>query len=203
MHKQARGENMIELYNQADRENITRTKLSCEILDQDNAFVIEFIQSEFSDLNKWNKSKVLTDMFITRFYLPEIFGQITSKRKLETYISDNYGKINIMEQIEEISAIKQKIVISLPTAIYPTRRGIPTSVRAIKNTHWPLIVKINDEDVSRVFMDFGDFGENAVITAYKALFQGVMPTSTKDLFYIDGVKSLYEEVISVNEKENQ
>ena len=150
---------MIELYNQADKENITRTKLSCDVQNQDNAFIVEFVQSEFSDLNKWKKSKVLTDMFITRYYLPEIFSQISSKRKLESYIDDNYGKINIMKTIEEMSKSKQKIVISLPTSVYPTRRGIPSSARAVKDTPWPLIVKINEEDVSRAFMDFGDFGE--------------------------------------------
>jgi hypothetical protein len=186
---------MIELYNQADKDNITRTKLSCDVQNQDNAFMVEFVQSEFSDLNKWKKPKVLTDMFITRYYLPEIFGHISSKRKLESYIDDNYGKIDIMAKIEEISKSKQKIVISLPTTIYPTRRGYPSSVRAVKDTHWPLIVKINGEDVSRAFMDFGDFGENAVRVAYHALFNGVMPTSTKDLFYIDGVKSLHDEII--------
>ena len=186
---------MVELYNQADKDNITRTKLSCDIQDKDNTFIVEFVQSEYSDLNKWKKPKVLTDMFITRYYLPEIFGHISSKRKFESYVNNNYGKINIMEKIEEMSKSKQKIVISLPTTICPTRRGLPASVRAIKDTHWPLIVKINDEDVSRAFMDFGDFGENAVKVAYNALFNGVMPTSTKDLFYIDGVKSLHEEII--------
>ena len=187
---------MIELYNQADKENITRTKLSCDIQDKDNSFVVEFVQSEFSDLNKWKKPKVLTDMFITRFYLPEIFSHISSKRKLESYIDNNYGKINIMKTIEEMSKSKQIIVISLPTSIYPTRRGFPSSVRAIKDTHWPLIVKINDVDISRAFMDFGDFEENAVKVAYQALFKGVMPTSTKELFYIDGVKYLHDELFN-------
>lgn len=110
---------------------------------------------------------------------------------------DNYGTdINVMEKIEEMSRSKQKIVISLPTTIYPTRRGFPSSVRAVKDTHWPLIVKINVEDVSRAFMDFGDFGETAVQTAYQALFKGVMPKSTRDLFYIDGVKSLHNELVN-------
>ena len=185
---------MIELYNQADKENITRTKLSCDVQKKYNNFIVEFIQSEFSDLNKWQKPKVLTDMFITRFYLPEIFTHISSKTKLESYINKNYGTIDIMKKIEDMSTSKQKIVISLPTTIYPTRRGIPTSARGIKNTCWPLIVKINDEDVSRAFMDFRDFDENAVRVAYKALLKGTMPVSTKDLFYIDGVKTLYDEL---------
>ena len=187
---------MIELYNQADKDNITRTKLSCDVQDKENAVVVDFVQSEYSDLNKWNKPKVLTDMFITRYYLPEIFGHISSKRRLESYIGNNYGKVNIMEKIEEMSKSKQKIVISLPTTIYPTRRGYPSSVRAVKDTYWPLIVKINDEDVSRAFMDFRDFGENAVSVAYQALFKGVMPTSSNDLFYIDGVKTLHQELVN-------
>ena len=119
-----------------------------------------------------------------------------SKRKLESYIRDNYDKIDIMEKIEEMAKSKQKIVISLPTSIYPSRRGIPSSVRAIKDTHWSLIVKINDEDVSHAFMDFRDFAENAVSVAYQALCKGIMPSSTQDLFYIDGVKSLYQELIN-------
>ena len=187
---------MVELYNQADKDNITRTKLSCDIKNKDNAFIVEFVQAEYSDLNKWKKPKVLTDMFITRYYLPEIFGHISSIRKFESYINNNYGTTDIMANIEEMSKFKQKVVISLPTTTYPTRRGIPITARAVKDTHWPLIVKINDEDVSRAFMDFGDFGEHAVSVAYRALFKGIMPPSTHDLFYLDGVKSLHEEIMN-------
>ena len=186
---------MFELYYKADEDNTTNTRLCCDIYDKDNNFIIDFIQYERSDFNKWGKPKVLTDMILTRFYLPEIYRHISSKSKLKSYIKDNIDEdFSIIEKIEDMSKNKQRIVISLPTTIYPTRRGMPTSVRAAKDTHWPLIVKINDEDVSRAFMDFGDFGENAVSVAYQALLKGVMPSTAKDLFYIDGVKSLYDEL---------
>jgi len=186
---------MFELYYKADEDNSTSTRLCCDIYDKDNNFVVDFIQSERSDFNKWRKPKVLTDMIVTRFYLPEIFSHISSKSKLKSYIKDNIDEdFSIIGKIEDMSKHKQRIVISLPTTIYPTRRCMPTSGRAAKNTHLPLIVKINDEDVSHAFMDFGDFDENAVSVAYQALLKGVMPSTTKDIFYIDGVKSLYDEL---------
>ena len=185
----------FELYNKADNDNLTRSKLTCDIFKKEDVFVVEFCQSEYSDINKWNKPKVLTDMFITRYYLPEIFGHIGSKVKLERYISDNWqSNPNMMERIEEMSKSKQSIAISLPTTVYPTRRGFPMGARGVKDTPWPLIVKVNGEDVSRAFIDFGDFKENAVATAYQALVNGKMPQSTNDIFYIDGVKSLHEEL---------
>lgn len=187
----------FELYNKADKDNLTRSKLTCDVFKKEDIFVVEFCQSEYSDLNKWHKPKVLTDMFVTRYYLPEIFGHIGSKVKLEKYISENWQtNPKMMERIEEMSKSKQSVSISLPTTIYPTRRGFPSSVRAVKDTHWPLIVKVNGEDVSRAFMDFGDFGENAVSVAYQALVGGNMPESKRDIFYIDGVKSLHEELSS-------
>lgn len=100
-----------------------------------------------------------------------------------------------------MSKLKHRIVISLPTSMYPHRRGVPTTARAIKDTYLPLIVSIDGKDVSSCFMDFGDFEHRAVDTAYQALIKGNMPKSTSDIFYIDGVESLHQELIN-GEREN-
>lgn len=186
---------MHELYYKTDKDNTTSTKLSYDIYDKDNNLIIDFVQSERSDFNKWGKPKVLTDIIVNRFYLPEIYQHICSKSKLKSYIKANIDDdFSIIESIDDMSKHKQKIAISLPTSIYPTRRGIPTTTRAIKDTYLPLIVSINGEDVSHAFMDFGDFGENAVHVAYQSLLKGVMPSNSNHLFYIDGVKSLHDEL---------
>ncbi len=186
---------MIELYNRADPDNITRTKFGFAIYDKDNCIVIEFVQSEYSDLNKWGKQKVLTDLVITKFLLPEIYGHISSKGKLKKYITENFNEdLEVVETIGNMAKTKQKVEISLPTSVVPHLRGIPTSLRRVKNTHLPLIVKVNEKDVSSAFMDFGDFEENTVEAAYQALMKGNIPTSKNDLFYVEGVNSLHNEL---------
>lgn len=186
---------MFELYYKADEENTTNTKLCCDIYDKDNRLIINFIQYERSDFNKWGKPKVLTDLILTRFYLPEIYSHISSKGQLKSYIKNNIEEnFDIIEKIEEMSESKHEIVISLPTSMYPHKRGIPSSFRTLKNTHLPLIVYIDEKDVSSNFMDFGDFEYNAVNTAYQALINGNIPKSKNDIFYIDGVESLHKEL---------
>ena len=185
----------FELYNKADKDNTTRSRLVCDIYKKNNQFVVKFVQFERSDFNKWGKPKVLTDAIITLFYLPEVFIHISTRSKLEGYIKEKFTEdFAMMDKIEEISILKQKIVISLPTSIYPCRKGIPTSNRMVKDTHWPLIVRINERDVSSAFMDFDQYEDKAVETAYQALVNGNMPQSKSDIFYIDGVKSLHDEL---------
>ena len=184
---------MFELYYKADGDNTSNTRLCCDIYDKDNSLIIEFIQYERSDFNKWERPKVLTDLILTRFYLPEIYSHISSKGQLKSYIKNNIEEnFDIIEKIEEMSKSKHKIVISLPTATYSHKRGIPTNFRALKDTHLPLIVSIDGKDVSSKFMDFGDFEYSAVVTAYQALIKGNMPKSKNDIFYIDGVESLHK-----------
>ncbi len=189
---------MIELYNQADNDNVTRSKFSFDISEREDSLLVEFMQSEYSDLNKWGKPKVLTDIVVNRFLLPEIYKHISSKDKLKKYITKSFDTdLDIVETIGSMATSKQNLVISLPTLVVPqTLRGIPTSFRRVKDTHLPLIVKINGEDVSSAFIDFGDFEDSAVQTAYQALINGNMPKPTHDIFYIDGVKSLHNELSS-------
>ena len=59
---------MFELYYKADKDNTTNTRLCCNMYNKDNNFIIDFIQYERSDFNKWGRSKVLTDLILTRFY---------------------------------------------------------------------------------------------------------------------------------------
>lgn len=186
---------MFELYYKADEDNTSNTRLCCDIYDKDNSLIIDFVQYERSDFNKWERPKVLTDLILTRFCLPEIYSHISSKGQLKSYIKKNIDEnFDIIEKIEEVSKSKHKIVISLPTSMYSHKRGMPTSFRALKNTHLPLIVSIDGKDVSSNFIDFGDFEYSAVNTAYQALINGNMPKSKNDIFYIDGVESLHKEL---------
>ena len=188
---------MFELYYKADEDNATNTRLCCDIYDKNDNFIVEFHQFERSDFNKWGKPKALTDLIVTRYTLPEVYRHISSKGKLKDYVKNNVGEnFDIIEKIEEMSKSKQRIVISLPTSMYHHKRGIPTSFRKVKDTHLPLIVNIDGKDVSSAFMDFGDYEYRAVETAYQALVKGNMPKSKNDIFYIDGVKSLHQELMN-------
>ena len=188
---------MFELYNKADADNSTRTKLSCDLYDEGNNRIVEFVQFEYSDFNRWGKPKVLTDLVFSRFYLPEMYTHITSKTRLKNYIIESMDEeFNIIEKIADMTDKQDHISISLPTSIYPHRRGVPTSFRRIKDTQYPLIVMMNGKDVSRAFIDFEDFEDRAVKTAYEALINGKMPEVKNDIFYIDGVKELHEQIDS-------
>lgn len=185
----------FELFCEADEDNITRSRLVCDVYKKGNEVVVEFTQFERSDLNKWGKPKVLTDVYVTLFYMPEVFNQTCSLLKLGNYIKDNYdGTYNIVDEISKFAKVKNNIIISMPTSTYLNERGLPVSPRAIKDTYLPLIVNVNGKDVSEAFMDFGDYQDEAASKAYSALVQGVMPKNKNHIFYIDGVKALYDDL---------
>lgn len=186
---------MFELYYKSDADNTTSSRLCCEIYDKDGNFIIDFLMFDRSDFNKWGKPKVLTDLIVTRLTLPAIIHEISSKEKLKSYIKNNFDEnLDFIEKIEEIAESKNHIAISLPTTLYPRKRGIPTSVRPVKDTFWPLIVTIDGQDVSNCFMDFFEFEDTAVDTAYQALFKGIMPKSKKDIFYTKGIEDLHSKL---------
>ena len=138
-------------------------------------------------------------MFIRRFYLPPFFTDPAIRKKLAKYIIANYHKNgSAPDKIQTMSKSMHRIAISMPTTIYPRKMGFPTSARGYKDTCWPLIVKIDDIDVSSNFMDFEEFEDLKVQKAYQALLNGAMPESKNDLFYIDGVKELHQKLKSGN-----
>ena len=184
---------MFEWYYKADEDNTTDTRIMCDIYEKDNNIIIDFVQFERSDFNKWGKQKVLTDIIVNRFYLPEIYSYISFKSKIASYIKENFDEdFSVIQKIEEMSKSKRRLAISLPISMKPHKRGIPTNGRGVKDTYLPLIVSIDGIDVSKNFIDFGDFEHRAVDIAYQALMQGNMPKSKNDIFYGEGVESLYK-----------
>lgn len=193
---------MFELNFEVYGDNIANSRLCCDIYEKGRNIVVEFIQYNRSDLNKWQKPKVLTDLYVKKFILPESISEICSKGRLKSYIKNNLdADLTIVDKIEALAKSKQSISISLPTTIYSSYRGIKTGARGVKDSYLPLIVKLNGEDVSFNFMDFGEYGENIVEVAYRAMTKGCIPYTKNDLFYIDGVKSLHEQIVN-SENEN-
>lgn len=190
----------FNLCKKTDEENLTTSRLTCEVLKRGDDYIVEFTEFIKSDVNKWNKKDVLTDVKVTLFYLPEIFKSISSRMALETYIRENWNKNpRILNQIEELSKSKCDINISFPTSYQTNQRGVPTSLRPVKDSFLPLIVDINGKDVSRAFVDFSDFGDDAVRVAYQALVLGQDIKSEKDIFSIDEVVALHESLLEESE----
>ena len=141
-----------------------------------------FIKSEFSDANKWNEIQVLTDVSIKRCQIAELYKDKNPNR-IKKYISCKFtADLKIMVEIAKMSDKVDEITISLPTSVCPHKRGLPTSVRAFKNSFLPLLVDINGEDASRAFQDFDMFGSKAVNVAFDALINGKRPNVKNYLF---------------------
>jgi hypothetical protein len=154
----------------------------CEARLENNEMVVYFIKSEFSDANKWNEIQVLTDVYIKRCQISDMYKKKDCKR-IKKYISCRFTTdLKIIDEITKMSAKVDEITISLPTSVYSHKRDLPTSVRAFKNSFLPLFVDINGEDASRAFQDFDMFGSKAVNVAFDALINGKRPNVKNDLF---------------------
>ena len=93
------------------------------------------------------------------------------------------------KSIEEMAKQTTRIVFALPTSFW-----VNNNARKIKDTYFPLIVFINDRNVSGAFMDFSDYGHDIIEVASKALLQGQMPEFKNDIFYLDEVEKLHKEL---------
>ena len=157
--------------------------------------VVSFIQSNYSDNNKWYKNQLLTDVFVTRCKLANAYSKLdpTGKQTI-SYIKENFSDdLSIIDEIKGLSKKCSKVFISLPTATYSHRKGVPTDFRRCKDTFLPLIVRIGDRDVSRAFMDFDVFGPEAVNTAYEVLINGKTIHSKNDLVNLHDAQQLHKE----------
>lgn len=187
---------MIELLNKK-HENGDTTQIRFDVKVNGQDVIVTFVQAEFSDVNKWKKEQVLTDMFISRCKLLNAYCQLDpTGEKTIRYVRDTFSEdLSVIEEIHKLSKESNEIVISLPTSRHAHSRGIPTNNRMFKNTFLPLIVSINGEDVSRDFWDFDTFESNAVNVAYQALIKGEIPTSNNDLVDFYGVQKLHQQLI--------
>ena len=187
---------MIELLNKK-HENGDTTQIKFDVKVNGQDVIVTFVQAEFSDVNKWKKEQVLTDMFISRCKLLNAYCQLDpTGEKTVRYVKDTFSEdLSVIEEIHKLSKESNEIVISLPTSRHAHSRGIPTNDRMFKNTFLPLIVSINGEDVSRDFWDFDTFESNAVNVAYQALIKGEIPTSNNDLVDFYGVQKLHQQLI--------
>ena len=87
------------------------------------------------------------------------------------------------------------ISISFPTTIYAHSRGMKTEIRGMKDTFLPLIVVVNDNDVSMDFWDFDLFGDKAVRVAYDALINGNIPESKNHFVDFSKIKELHDDLV--------
>ncbi len=153
----------------------------CAARIESNSMVVYFIKSEFSDANKWNEIQVLTDVFIKRCQIADLYKDKNCNR-IKRYISSRFTTdLKIMDKIAQMSEKVDEITISLPASVCPHKRGLPTSVRTFKNSFLPLLVDINGEDASRAFQDFDVFGSQAVNVAFDSLINGTRPKVENDL----------------------
>lgn len=171
--------------------NGTRTKICFKVYNKNDNIVVELLKFDYSDNNKWKKPNVLTDLLVIKHILPSGYIQIDPNgEKIKDFITKNYKKnVNVFEQIEEMAKQTTRIVFALPTSFW-----VLNNPRKIKDTYFPLIVFINDRNVSGAFMDFGDYGHDIIEVASKALLQGQMPEFKNDIFYLDEVEKLHKEL---------
>ena len=188
---------MIELLNKKhENEDITTIKFDVNTNGKD--VIVTFVQAEYSNQNKWRKSQVLTDIFVTRCNLLNAYCQLDpTGEKTIKYITENFLKENVIEEIKQLSKHCNNISISLPTSMHAHNRGIPTSTRMLKNTFLPLIVTINNKDESRVFWDFDMFESDAVEVAYNALVKGIIPQSNNDFVDFSNIIELHQELFEL------
>ena len=185
---------MIELLNKRHVGDTKQIRFDVEVNGQD--VIVTFIQAEYSDVNKWKKEQVLTDMFISRCKLLNGYCLLDpTGEKTIRYIRDTFSEdLSVIQEIQKMSKASDEVVISLPTSRHAHSRGIPTNDRMFRNTFLPLIVSINGKDVSRDFWDFNTFESNAVNVAYQALIKGEIPTSNNDLVDFYGVQQLHQQL---------
>lgn len=178
--------------NKKRNENGSVTTLNCEVLTNEDGVVVQFSQFEQGDNNKWHNPKVITDVFVERYSIDPRYAGMD----LESFVQDCYEKgEDVKNSVENISIGRDYVTISLPTTRY-----VQSSPRGfIKDTIFPLIVKINNQDVSRDFFDFDLFDHRAVDKAYAALINGEIPVAKNAYTDFSGVQKLHEELVSSKE----
>lgn len=167
------------------------------IIEKDGEnLIITFTETYYTDKNKWNEKNVLTDVFVNKFTLCDVYTNADPNGEhLEEYILKN--KDNFEQMINEVNKLSEdrtKIQISLPTNSYPHRRGAITYLRTVKNVFSPLIVKVNDKDVSNDFRFFYQYGSKAVNMAYNALIKGEKLDIKDDLADTTPIEQLHESI---------
>ena len=173
-------------------------EIECDVKLENNKMVVYFIKSQFSDTNKWNETQVLTDKFVKRCELSSIYKNNDCDR-MKKYIGCKFTpSLKIIEKIEKMSEKVDEMTISLPTSCYSHKRGVPTSVRAFKNSFLPLMVDVNGEDASRAFQDFDMFGSKAVIIAYDVLINGKKPNVKNDFIDFYQIGYLRNQIFGVS-----
>lgn len=178
-----------------ESENGESKQLDFDVKVEDGKIVVEFLQKNYTDHNKWNEKQVLCDLFLNRYVLLDICSKLDpTGEQIKKFIIETYPDCVTKEnQIQKMSQSAEEVAIMLPTGRYAhTSRGIPTSIRKYKNTFLPLMVFIDGEDVSRTFQDFYVFGSKAVDVAFDALVNGNIPESKQELVDFSGLEELHQ-----------
>lgn len=156
--------------------------------------VVEFSQTNRGGENKWHNASVVTDMIIKRMVMSGDCGK--DIQQLKSYIAENFSEdLHVVDELEKSAKKVDNVSISLPTTIYAHSRGMKTESRGMKDTFLPLIVVINDNDVSMDFWDFDLFGYKAVSTAYDALINGNIPESRNHFVDFSKIKEIHDGLV--------
>ena len=73
----------------------------------------------------------------------------------------------------------------------------------VNNDFYPLVVYIDDKDVSSSFWDFEIFGAKAVNVAYDLLVDGIAPVTDNTLSDFTSVEQLNKDISSANSEHLQ
>lgn len=165
-----------------------------EIKEKKNETIVDFIETYTDDNNKWEMPAVVTDKVVRRFLIaPKKECFEIDIEKLIGYIQANFdGSLSVTAKIKLMSEKSSILKISMPTGLYDIERGIPTDPRRNTDTFYPLIVTLNNKDISHIFCDYDIFQHNAVDKAYDCIINGNVPEFKNDLCDTEQQKHLHE-----------
>ena len=175
---------MTNLFNESlDGES---KRLDFDVKVEDGKIVVEFLQKNYTDRNKWNEKHVLSDLFLNRYVLLDICSKLDpTGEQIKKFIIETYPDCVTKEnQIQKMSQSAEEVAIVLPTSY-------SVGLRKSKNTFLPLMVFIDGKDVSRTSQDFDIFGSKVVDVAFDALVNGNIPEIKQELVDFSGIENLH------------
>lgn len=190
---------MIELFKN-NKEWITN-RVCFDVKTAKDGVLVDFVKLVYGDNNKWHVAKVLTDAIVYRYILDK---NENNPEYIKKYIMENATEdMEIMGEIEKNSNSKKNISISLPTSTYAKTKRASGATRMVNNDFYPLVVYIDDKDVSSSFWDFEIFGAKAVNVAYDLLVDGIAPVTDNTLSDFTSVEQLNKDISTANSEHLQ
>ena len=173
-----------------ETQNGESKQLDFDVIVHEGKIIVEFLQQNHTDNNKWRKNNVLSDVILNRYELDQICsvldptGEQIKQFIIDTFPEGQYG----IEQIQKMAKRAEEVAIMLPTSY-------SVGSRKCKNTFLPLFVFIDGKDVSRTFQDFYVFDSDVVQVAFDALVNGNIPDLKQELVDFSGLDELHNGLI--------